>query len=171
MDSHFHRKRFPWRRYALDDRERKKDESEDEVEEEVSKKQLNESLALYDLNYLEPEKPNGGASQGSSAPSVYEVDTDPEEPPEVVKKKEEKPKIFAEKSFYLHPNLKEVDMIKIEDAIPDNGGAVVTNLHDADFVISEVALTTADKGQVVKARWVFECLEMKCLIPTKRYLF
>lgn len=169
LDAHFHRRRFPWRRYALEGRERRKDESEDEIHELVTKEKLETNLALYDLDYLEPSTTKPASNGSKKLPeNPYDVSTDEEQNSQ---QSAEKPKFFNGKKFYLHPSLKETDFIKIEHAIPDNGGEIRTNLDGVDFIISENPLNLSTDAEIVKARWVFECLEMECFIPTKRYKF
>lgn len=136
-------------------------------------------LDLYDLGYDDPPPTLEASDNGNEVKEVddpYSKSTDDEsEAPKSQQLSQSSsqpvPGIFSGKKFYFHPSIKDTDVIIFEHSVPDQGGKIITDLHRAHYVISEVPFSkdAGLKGEVLKPRWVFESLEMECLIPTKRY--
>lgn len=83
------------------------------------------------------------------------------------------PEFYKGKKFHLSRHLSSVDEIKLQRFITVYGGRIIKNAADADYIISDKpkALSSDFVGEVLKPLWVFECNDMECLLPTKRYKF
>uniref|UniRef100_A0A336MZK2 CSON010937 protein n=1 Tax=Culicoides sonorensis TaxID=179676 RepID=A0A336MZK2_CULSO len=159
LDSHKHRKRLPWRRYALDDADQKLDESEEEIHEETTPKNDN-VLAMYDLNYdIDDEN------------DVYNRSTDDDNSRDANPVKQ---KLFEGKTFYMHANvLCDKSIAKhLEQVIPDQNGKIVKDLHGADYILTVDKMKSSElgvKGNILDPKWVFECIEIESLVPIRGF--
>lgn len=84
------------------------------------------------------------------------------------------PEFFEMKTFYLCDNLSSIDIIKLRRFITVYKGEIIDRSDTADYVITNQLLSTVNNkihGEIVKPLWVFECNDMECLLPTKRYKF
>jgi hypothetical protein len=81
-------------------------------------------------------------------------------------------KIFDDKKFHLNHDLSATDKIKLERHILYLKGRIATKAEDADYVIANKAkhISKDIRAELVKPRWIQECFDMECWIPTKRYL-
>lgn len=83
------------------------------------------------------------------------------------------PTFFVDKVFYLSSNLSSIDEIKLKRFISVYGGSLTTMSSQAHYILSNSAKSTPAgyAGEVVKPLWVYECNDMECMLPTKRYKF
>lgn len=111
---------------------------------------------------------------------VYNVTTDeeqkfenPETKPGSTKPIEPLPDFYKNKKFYLSSNLGSVEEIKLKRFITAYGGQIISYSTDANFIISnyDKKVSSTFQGEVVRPLWVFECNDMECLLPTRRYKF
>lgn len=81
-------------------------------------------------------------------------------------------KIYDDKKFHLNSDLSATDKIKLETYILFLKGSVTANPNEADYVIAnKMKLVPKDiRAEIVKPRWIQECKDMECWIPTRRYL-
>uniref|UniRef100_A0A1Q3F068 Putative dna repair protein n=1 Tax=Culex tarsalis TaxID=7177 RepID=A0A1Q3F068_CULTA len=126
-------------------------DTEEEIER-VKQKQREQAKAgtedngMYDKSTEEEEEKNGG-------------------------EKEKELDFFKRKRFLLDDEVGAVDVIKLERYVELYKGSITTNIADADYVVTrhQKPLPASFKGELVKPLWVYECHDMECLIPTKRY--
>lgn len=83
------------------------------------------------------------------------------------------PEFYKGKKFYLSRHLASVAEMKLQRFITVYCGSIIKNAANADYIISDKpkALSADFAGELVKPLWVFECNDMECLLPTKRYKF
>lgn len=84
------------------------------------------------------------------------------------------PEFFENKTFYLCDNISSIDDIKLRRFISVYKGELIETASLADYIITTTLLPGSGdrmKGEIVKPLWVFECNDMECLLPTKRYKF
>ena len=107
---------------------------------------------------------------------IYNKTTD-EEPPKCNAFKSRSisplPDFFKSKVFYLSSNLGNVDVLKLRRFITAYGGSETKLASEASFIISNSpkSVPSGFVGEIVKPLWVYECNDMECLLPTKRYKF
>lgn len=179
--SYSKRIRLPWRRFALDDREQDKDESEEEIREEKKSSTTEDKddvLALYDLDYdASPKKTNTKSKKNNQDDDVYEHSTEDDDASkdsttQSHPQSSQCRKLFEEKTFFLHTNLADNVSKKFEKSIPIHGGKIIPTLHDADYVISSKRLKCADfgiSGDVLDPKWVNECIAMENMVPMSSF--
>ncbi|XP_055388783.1 DNA repair protein XRCC1 [Condylostylus longicornis] len=107
---------------------------------------------------------------------IYDVTTDEDEFTKSKKLKLQKNgnNFFANMKFYLEPNLSDVDRKKLTHMIEEFGGSICETTKRVNYIIT----SQRDKylnlnnfnGEIVKPLWIFECNDMECFIPTKRYV-
>jgi len=80
-------------------------------------------------------------------------------------------KVYNGKTFYLNKDLPATDVIKLKNQIKLMMGTIIEKSSRAHFVISKYGnhLPTDATGEILKDRWVYECYDMECFIPTIRY--
>lgn len=81
------------------------------------------------------------------------------------------PEFYKGKIFYLSRNVAAIEEIKLKRFIAVYGGQLSRNAAEADYIISNRSkeLDSSFRGEVVRPLWVFECNDLECLLPTKRY--
>lgn len=172
---HEDRRRYPWRRYALDEDDRKQNESEDEI------------IADDDLPKPGDDIPSssnvvtrdGGKRTPVKQGSGYDVATDDEED-----KKEDTtnypmpflPDVFSMKTFYVDNNIP--NRATIERYIIAYNGIITENLNnDVEFYITntggpslEIFHKKAPNFIAVKPSWIWEINAKQQWIPTSQFL-
>lgn len=160
------RKRFPWRRFALDKNEKDVSESENEVHE-VHTKVIDDDTKIKVLkNEVNRENKK---LEVSSQKSFADVSTD-EEDSHMSSRTENK--VFEGKSFFLAGDLPATDQIKLKDQIISMSGKVCTSSDNVDYIIASSVKklpTGNDKAEVLKGLWISECYELEASIPITRY--
>ncbi|XP_058118627.1 DNA repair protein XRCC1 [Anopheles ziemanni] len=176
------RKRYSWRKFAIDTDEANVSDSEDEIVD-ITKKppepvsSTDARVEDQDDDVVEVEEPvmlhelvesdsDDGAARGTR---VYDVSTEDEGDANDENSNNE---FFKDKTFYLDSELAAVDVIKLEKYIHSHNGTLSKVLQDVDYVITRQKhkLPPSSKAKLVKPLWIYECGEMECLIPIDRYL-
>lgn len=156
----------------------KSDSSEVDTEDELERIRTKQKLAKTNASPIDP-KPS------ATATDIYDRTTEEDErqskridrttaddnrrPPSI----SPLPEFFENKTFYLCDNLSSIDDIKLRRFVTVYKGEIIETASSADYVITSRLLSGSDhmKGEIVKPLWVFECNDMECLLPTKRYKF
>lgn len=139
---------------AKKDTEKKLEEADKHEESPVKRKKL-DNEDIYDKTTEEDERKTNQNNNDSTSISPL-------------------PEFFEKKTFYLCDNLSSVDIIKLRRFITVYKGEIIDRADTADYVISNQLLSSSSKtiyGEIVKPLWIFECNDMECLLPTKRYKF
>ncbi|KFB53623.1 AGAP002605-PA-like protein [Anopheles sinensis] len=176
------RKRYSWRKFAMDTDEANVSDSEDEIVDIANKPaepvtptdvraedkddevvEVGEPVMLHEL--VESDSDDGAAR----ATRIYDVSTEDEGD---ANDENSNLEFFKGKTFYLDSEVGAVDVIKLEKYIRSYNGTLSKVLQDVDYVITrnKHKLPPSSKAKLVKPLWIYECGEMECLIPIDRYL-
>ncbi|XP_069680650.1 DNA repair protein XRCC1-like [Periplaneta americana] len=186
-DCHSKRTRLPWRRYALDKRDQKKPESEDEIPE-----------LLQDVPDSPPpqQQDSGEGSDMGSQPdsgsdtedeiqrvknctgqtkgvSLYDedtdVDSDVELPDTANMPLPHLPDLFVGKGFYLDEELDTDLRSKLQRYILAFKGSLLEDIDDSQVDIVIANKKVKSRCPVVKPQWVWRCNDAEALLPTAQY--
>uniref|UniRef100_A0AAG5D003 BRCT domain-containing protein n=1 Tax=Anopheles atroparvus TaxID=41427 RepID=A0AAG5D003_ANOAO len=170
------RKRFSWRKFAMDSEEANEPDSEDEIVDIANKPpelvdarpdvEEGEAVMLHEL--VESDSDDGGAARAHAS---YDLSTEDEREPNGDGSTGGMD-FFKGKSFYLDSELDAVDIIKLKRSIQAYKGTIRKDLQDVDYVISRYKhkLPPSSRAKLVKPLWIYECDDMECLIPITRYV-
>lgn len=164
------RKRFPWRRFALDKAQKDESESENEIHETLKKQPVavDEVMEIEDVEN-EPANHNE-ATVPSSQKSFADISTDEDSNMSTSRCENA---IFKDKSFFLNSDLSATDKLKLKDQIVFLGGKVSSSSSNVDYVIASskihVPSSANSKAEILKGIWISECYELEALIPVTRY--
>ncbi|CAO1412077.1 unnamed protein product [Diamesa tonsa] len=208
-------KKISWRKYALDDNERKQSDSEDEIVnillkpksseavEEATvdspakdndssleiispKKTLIDVSSDEDMDVVDNRKPipsiekveepskNGSITkEHDPANATTDEDVDHKQDDDSFENTQSEAPLFSSKTFFLHADLMATDIVKLEKFIPSMKGKIIKDASIANYVVTNFGrnLPKGMKGEAVKALWIYEIVEMECLIPIQRYKF
>lgn len=186
------KKHLPWRRYALDDKEAEKPESDEEILDESSKPvSEKKERTVYDEesnnigssgddteDELERARSKLKGSPGKTkSPKKKEEKTTPEpvekDEFEVTTDEEEftisRRGIFSGKRIFLSASLSAVDHLKLSDLLNEHK-AIISEKDSSSNIIISTKNEKEFSVDYVTPQWVYESCDMKCLLPTKRYL-
>ncbi|KAG5876639.1 hypothetical protein JTB14_012984 [Gonioctena quinquepunctata] len=200
-ECHGQRKRLPWRRFALDKGDQDRDESEDEIIEDV----MHEAVQVDEVSDGErnanfsDHKDEGSdteeriakilASKTSSkadppespAPNedVYSVETDVEEDLEKSPAPEAKqlPNFFAGKIFYIDSSFDDETYWRLRKYIVAYKGKPADGPTDGVEIIVTTRQNSATLREIngeascVSTNWIWECHNKKKLLPLDDYVY
>lgn len=133
--------------HSIDDGSDSGSDTEDEIEK-LQKAENNNKPSLADANY---DKSTDDELELASQKSTQSTD------------------FFKDKKFFLSSELGAVDLIKLKRFIEVHSGDILDEHVNADYVISNKKHQSEYRGVVVKPLWIYECNDMDCLLPIKRY--
>lgn len=206
-DSYAKKMRLPWRRYALQSKESKQPESEEEIFDESLKPkpepsykerdsvspdliEIKEKIVTIDVDddnfeydsgedteeeieriQKEQENKRKNGNSDSVDKDNFDESTDAEEQNSNTESPDD---FFKTKKFFLDSkNISSIEIIKLKNFIRMHKGELVKEITSANCLISNknISIDSNSNGcQTIKPIWVFECHDMDCLLPVKRYV-